>query len=760
MNKKVRLKLSVCLGMVILLAVLVFLSSRSRPYQILELKALDLRFALRGDRPVGSLPVVHVDIDDQSLLALGRWPWPRHYHAQITDILKECGAGSILMDVLFTEKDGDNPGEDLAFAQSLARTGITYLPFYFSQERPGISPALRALLLKDFAVSLEDAAKTLGTEAGDLKGLLPVARKAILDEIAHDLVAEDPQISFDGILQKIEQKSGWFLFPEDEMYLQERYAHQLSARAFINKFSRPWPPGSWPFQDELRQPCPPIGAYVEHIKGSGFINAEPDMDGVTRRIPLFIRHEGHVFPQLTVSALLDWLDVDRFDIAKDHVLLRNAHVRGGVQDVIIPVDRNGCMLINWAGRWETSFDHVSFKSILQIQQVRDQIRRETDMGLQAPGALAYLHKSEKELLGKLAAMVRGKMCIIGLTATGTNDLHPVPLQENYPMVGAHSNLVNTVLTGKFIVKIDAGARFFLLVLTALVVAGSSLLKLWKSFLLAFGYGVAYFLAALFLFVHFGVWVDLVGPAGVLVFGFAMVTSYRFFTEEKEKLWIKQAFSHYLSNEVISELMEDPGRLKLGGERREITVFFSDVRGFTAFSESRQPEEVVGMLNEILTEQVEVVFRHGGTLDKFVGDELMAFFGAPGARHAKDHALVAVRVAVEIQAKMRRLQAKRVAEQKPPLQIGIGINTGEMVVGNMGSAVRMDYTVIGDNVNLAARLCSAAGKDEIIISETTYNMVAEHVRADKLAPVTVKGKANPVAVYRVTGLCADDHGEAA
>jgi adenylate cyclase len=752
LNKKARVKLLISLSIAFILAILFLLSTGSKPYQILELKALDLRFALKGDRQAPNAPIVHIDIDDESLAALGRWPWPRHYHAQLTDILKECEASKVLMDVLFTEEYKDNPQEDVTFSKTLAATGITYLPFYFAQKPFEVPPELHALLLKDITLSLEAAAQKLGVDERSLKDKLPAAKKAVLDEAIHDLVRKDPGISFDVLIEQIEKAYGWFLFPEDEAYIQEHLSAQIAARAFIRKFSMQIPSNGWAFREELRRPNPPIAVYAQTIKGSGFINADPDMDGVTRRVPLFLKHEDILFPQLTVAALLDRLGVDRIDATKDRVILKNAHMNGRVKDVAIPVDPKGCMLVNWTGRWGTSFDHISYRSILKLQEVRDQIKREVDGASGGDkDSVAYFQKTEKELMQKLKSMVKGKICIVGLTATGTNDLHPVPLQEDYPMVGTHSNLAHTILSEQFIVKVDGIVRLVIFILTALIITGSSLLKLWKSFLLSFGFGAAYFLAAFFLFTKFGIWIDLVGPMGILVFGFALVTSYRFFTEEKEKLWIKQAFSHYLSDEVISELMEDPDRLKLGGERRLITVLFSDIRGFTAFSESREPEEVVGMLNEILSEQVDVVFKHGGTLDKFVGDELMAFFGAPGTRHLKDHALVAVRVAVEIQARMAVLQEERIRDNKHPLQIGIGINTGDMVVGNMGSSVRMDYTVIGDNVNLGARLCSAAGKNEIIISEATYSLVAEHVQAEKLEPIAVKGKVKPISIYKVTGL---------
>ena len=432
-------------------------------------------------------------------------------------------------------------------------------------------------------------------------------------------------------------------------------------------------------------------------------------------------------------------------------MLKNAAVKGRNKDIIIPVDAQGKMLINWAGRWGESFAHLPYYAILRLAQVREQLQVELEGASSDPSAIAYLRKTEAELLRKLRSVVSGKICVIGLTATGTNDLSPIPLQEKYPMVGLHANLINTILNEDFIFRVNGPLLFAVFLMTALVVALSSLLSLPLGFALTMGYAVLYFFLSLYLFVRFGWWVDLVGPSGIVVFGFSAITCFRFLTEEREKLWIKKAFSHYLSSDVITELMNDPSRLKLGGERRMLTVFFSDVRGFTAFSETRQPEEVVAMLNEILSEQVKIVFKYNGTLDKFVGDELMAFFGAPGNRHLSDHALMAVRMAIDIQNRMRELQALWVQQNKPVLHIGIGINTGDMVVGNMGSVERMDYTVIGDNVNLGARLCSAAAKDEIIISEATYLSVADHIQVEKLESIAVKGKVKPISIYRVTGL---------
>jgi len=746
-NKKTSLKLTVSFAITLSLAALILLSVPTKTYQILELKALDVRFTLQGALPARG-PIVHIDIDDQSLAKIGRWPWPRSYHARLTRILKECGARQILWDVIFTEADKENPQDDEAFADAIYRSGITYLPFYFSEPQSFPFPKLKELLLQDITISAEAAARKMGVDTGLIRDKIVSAKHLLMDEVIRDIIRKQPEISFEDCLGQMETAHGWFLFGEDESYAQERYEHHQAVYFYVNKFAVDIPAVVWPFKKESGSLNVPIMAYARRMMGSGFINADPDIDGVTRKIPLFVRYEGKILPQLTIAALLDRLEVEKIEVGRNRITLKNARFHPGRKDIVIPVDGQGCMMVNWHGAWGKTFKHIPYYLVLQLQDIRMQMAGEDPA--QSAG-MEFLKKTEADLMGKLTALVNGKICIVGLTATGTHDLRPIPLQENYPMVGTHSNFINTILTERFIVRQGNVPRILIFLFTALIIGLISLLKLWKSLVLAVVYTVGYFGLSLYLFVRFGIWVDMVGPMGIVVFGLMAITSFRFFTEEREKLWIKGAFSHYLSHEVITEMMDDPSRLTLGGERRNITVMFSDVRGFTSFSETRQPEEVVAMLNEVLSLQVNVIFHYNGTLDKFVGDEVMAFFGAPSNKHVNDHALVAVRTAIDIQAKMDELRQKLTQDAKAAIQIGIGINTGDMVVGNMGSAQRMDYTVIGDNVNLGARLCAAAGKGEIIISESTYEMVADHVVAEKLEPITVKGKVKPISIYRVTGL---------
>jgi len=218
---------------------------------------------------------------------------------------------------------------------------------------------------------------------------------------------------------------------------------------------------------------------------------------------------------------------------------------------------------------------------------------------------------------------------------------------------------------------------------------------------------------------------------------------------REKEMIKRAFTRYVAREVVEEVLKDPEKLVLTGERREVTVLFCDIRGFTPLSERLAPEEVVARLNEFYTLMIETTFKNDGTLDKFLGDAVMSIFGAPIAH--PDHAARAVRTALAMQAGVAGLNDKRAAEGKEPIAVGVGVSAGEVVAGTVGTEERMEYTVIGDSVNLAARLEGSAAPGQILISERTYDKVRDLVQARPLGRVKVKGKEEQVEVFEVLGL---------
>jgi len=219
--------------------------------------------------------------------------------------------------------------------------------------------------------------------------------------------------------------------------------------------------------------------------------------------------------------------------------------------------------------------------------------------------------------------------------------------------------------------------------------------------------------------------------------------------KREKDAIKRAFTRYVAREVVTEILRDPDKIVLTGERREVTVLFCDVRGFTSISERLRPEDVVSLLNAFYTLMIDTIFKHDGTLDKFLGDGVMAVFGAPIFHH--DHALRALRTALAMQAGIRELSERRAAEGRAPLRIGIGVNAGSAVAGSVGTEARMEYTVIGDSVNLASRLESYAKPGQILIAEHTYDVVKNAIEARALGRLKVRGKEEDLEVYEVLGV---------
>jgi len=244
--------------------------------------------------------------------------------------------------------------------------------------------------------------------------------------------------------------------------------------------------------------------------------------------------------------------------------------------------------------------------------------------------------------------------------------------------------------------------------------------------------------------------NLIYPVLTMTTIYLGITVYRYVTEEREKKKVRGAFQYYLTASVVNEILKDPSKLKLGGDKKNLSVMFSDIRGFTSISEKLSPEELVRILNEYLTAMTDVVFKYDGLLDKYIGDAIMAVFGAP--LDQPDHALRACRTGIEMMSELRRLREKWAAEGRPDINIGVGINTGDMVVGNMGSQMRFDYTVMGDSVNLASRL-EGTNKEygtNIIISEFTHEIIKDELFCRELDAVRVKGKKLPIRIFELLG----------
>lgn len=262
----------------------------------------------------------------------------------------------------------------------------------------------------------------------------------------------------------------------------------------------------------------------------------------------------------------------------------------------------------------------------------------------------------------------------------------------------------------------------------------------------------------FVFFKNGIWLSIVYISGNLVTQFLTTITIKYAYSEKEARQIKKIFSSYVTEKVVNELIKNPSMAKLGGARREVTVLFSDIRDFTTLSEKLPPEKVVEILNEYFSTMAEIIFKWEGTLDKFMGDAIMVFWGAPLPQN--DHPEKALKCAIEMISKLRYLHSKWKAENKPLLKIGIGISTGEVLVGNIGAeGKKMDYTVIGDHVNLACRLekLNKQFDSEILISEFTYERMKETIDSEyldsiyveELGTILVKGKETPVKIFKVS-----------
>jgi adenylate cyclase len=350
-----------------------------------------------------------------------------------------------------------------------------------------------------------------------------------------------------------------------------------------------------------------------------------------------------------------------------------------------------------------------------------------------------------------AEFFKGRSVLVGATAVGLYDLRNTPMEANYPGPELHLTMLANLLQNDFLKQWPLEGRLMPWIIFAL---GCALSVAWTLFGSLASMGL--FISVIGIVIGLDLWSFLHNQTLLhssllyltIFVCFFSIQIFKYFTEEKKKRELKSTFSKYVSPAVVDELLKDAANLKLGGRRERMTAFFSDVRGFTTISEKLAPEELSRVLNLYLTPMTEIVFKNSGTLDKYMGDAIMAFFGAPV--RTKDHAKNACRCALESIEKLKELQKSFEEKNIPMIDIGIGINTGDMSVGNMGSNIVQNYTIMGDAVNLASRL-EGINKEygtRIIISEFTYEEVKDSFTAREVDLVRVKGKLAPVRIYEL------------
>ena len=348
-----------------------------------------------------------------------------------------------------------------------------------------------------------------------------------------------------------------------------------------------------------------------------------------------------------------------------------------------------------------------------------------------------------------------KKLLYGLTAPGTSDLGSQPFNGSYPMVGLHANALNTILSDIFITRTSkAVVSLILLVLALLLAFGIQKLSPAIGGVAVGVLILLYILTAFWAFTNYYFWLDLFAPIATIGLGYLGITVYNYIQEEKNKQFLKSSFGTYISPELIDEMYESGKEPELGGEEGYHTAFFTDIQSFSAFSEKLTASDLVSLLNDYLTEMTDILMENNGTLDKYIGDAIVAFYGAP--LDLKNHELMACRTAIKMQERLAVLrgQWQQEGERWPEIvhnmQNRIGINTGKMVTGNMGSESRMNYTMMGDTVNLAARLESSAKQYGVYIqiADSTYEAVKDQIVVRALDFVRVMGKTEPVKVFEL------------
>jgi adenylate cyclase len=447
----------------------------------------------------------------------------------------------------------------------------------------------------------------------------------------------------------------------------------------------------------------------------GHVNVVPESDGVVRTVPMIVRLEDRSVPAFALALLAE--AEPAFRVAESQT---GDRLDAGARSV--PLELGGRMRIDFVGPRGT-FRTYSYADVLS-------------------GAID-------------PATFRDRIVLVGITAKALGDYFTTPGAEGtlVPGVEVHANAVDTLLRGRFLtVQPPAEAALFVLVLAVACGAAFSRLKTLTSGLVAFALVGLTVVVAVARF-QGGVLENMVYPPLAVVLTYTGVTTYRVLVEGAERRRVQTLFGRYLKPEVVQQLVAAEGEtVKLEGEEKEITVLFADIRGFTAMSEQLEPQEVVAMLNHYLDFMTKVIFKHDGTLDKYIGDCIMAFWNAP--HEQPDHALRAVKAALDMQCEMQTALASAPTRDVPPVSFGIGINTGLAVVGNMGSTLRHDFTVIGDAVNFSSRMCGVAGAGEVIISPATYALIRDHVEVEEMPPRTFKGKAAESVTYNVLGLTSD------
>lgn len=660
--------LRVVLGLAVVLA---FAGHAAKYYKIpfidrLENLVYDARLRLTLRDSVDPRVVI-VDIDEKSLAAEGRWPWRRDKLGILLDqLFDHYKVGIVGFDVFFTEPDESS---GLEILQQLSRAELK-------------GDAQFQAVLKDVAPRLEYDR----VFAEKLKN-----RAVVLGYYFSDLQLEDGKGLASGTLPDPVLQAGTFKGKNVSFTSWAGYGANLEE-------------------------------FQKAAAGAGHVNAWPDDDGVTRRVPVLAEYKGGYYESLSMAMVRLGLGlpsvVPGFSGQKSKDYPGLEWVEMG--DVSVPVDDIVTALVPYRGK-QGSFRYVSATDVLKGAVPRDALEN--------------------------------KIVLVGTTAPGLFDLRATPVAKVYPGVEIHANMIAGMLDGN-IKKRPAyvlAAEILLLLFAGIAMAMLlPLINPLRATILTIVVFVAVFVTNFLVWTQGGLVLPLASGLLMVAMIFALNMSYGFFVESRAKRQITGLFGQYVPLELVDEMSKNPESFSMEGESRDLTVLFTDVRGFTTISEGMDPKALSSLMNEFLTPLTRIIHKNRGTIDKYMGDCIMAFWGAPLAD--PQHARNAVIAGMEMQRALDELQPKFLDQGWPPILIGVGVNSGRMSVGNMGSEIRLAYTVMGDAVNLASRLEGITKQYGVgmIVGETTRAQVPE-VQFRELDRVKVKGKDAPVAIYEPLGL---------
>ena len=594
-----------------------------------------------------------------------------------------------------------------ALVDILSRDGAKVIGFDVAFVEPDENSQLR--LVSELAHELE-ARKALSPQVASL---LAEARRRTDNDLAlaGALAASRAKVVLGYFFQETATDLGYQISPSE---LRRRLAAIAPSRYPLVRFRTPdasIKPVTGAYAPEVN-----LGVLVRSAASSGYFSMRNDRDGVLRWMPMAIRFGDELFPPLPV--LCAWHYLERPEL----VVQIGPHGMEGIRmgERRIPTDESGRLLVNYPGRAKT-FPHFSASDILR--------------GTVPPGTF------------------RDRIVLVGAAAVGTYDIKSTPVDPVYPGLEVHAAVIDNILRSDFLARplwSDIYDLAAIALLPALVALAMRRIGVVRGLAFAVALGAAYVGVAIWMFAQLHVWLNLVYPVLAVALTFVALGTHYYVTEQRERQRIKATFKQYLTPDVMEEMLQDPDRLQLGGEEKALTVLFCDLEGFTEFAERSTPGELIGILGEYYNRMTEEVFAQRGTLIQYTGDELLALYGAPIEQ--ADHAHRACATALALREARRALGDRWEAEGKPRLKARTGINSGPMLVGNLGSKYRFSYSALGDNVNLGSRLegLNKIYGTEILLGENTARVVDADFRLREIDLVRVKGRREAVRIHELLG----------